>query len=104
VARSSGNVSDATTGGLRTIAFNTTGDYPATYTLTAGALYGVGVCHVGSTTAPVLRKRDMGISPPLGTPIYAFKRSLFVSGANECPTTIAATASWSIQLFWFGLT
>lgn len=104
VARSSGNATDAVTAGVITVAFNTTGGYPASYVLSAGGLYGIGVCHVGSSTAPVLRKRDMGIAPPLGSPIYAFKRSLFVSGGNECPATIAANTPWSIQLFWFGLT
>lgn len=104
VARSGGTITDATTAGVTTIAFNTTGGYAATYALVAGTKYATGVCQVGGTTIPVIRNKSVGAAPPLSTPAYAFKRVGFVGGAGDCPTSVAFNQPWGTTMPWIALT
>jgi hypothetical protein len=64
-----------------TRALNTTGGYPATYTLTAGTRYGVGVIAVG-TTMPQLS----GTTPPFEIATLAPKISAARSSQSDLGT------------------
>ena len=64
-----------------TRAFNTTGGYPSTYTLTAGTRYGVGVIAVG-TTMPTLS----GTAPPFEIATLAPKISAARSSQSDLGT------------------
>lgn len=64
-----------------TRSFNTTGGYPATYTLNAGTRYGVGVIAVG-TTMPTLS----GTTPPFEIATLAPKLSAARTGQSDLGT------------------
>jgi hypothetical protein len=61
---------------------NTTGGYPATYTLTAGTRYGIGVVIVG-TTPPTLAGKAIAVGVSSLTP----RTNGTISGQSDLPTT-----------------
>lgn len=61
---------------------NTTGGYPATYTLTAGTRYGIGVVIVG-TTPPTLAGKALAVGVSSLTP----KTNGTITGQSDLPTT-----------------
>lgn len=103
VARSSGAIGDISTNGLVTVAFNTTGGYPATFTTITGAKYGLGLCQAGATTVPNFIRKTLVVTDPNATPVYAFKRCVFIGGAGDCPTTVAAAQGWGTFMPWIAL-
>lgn len=104
VARSSGAIADAASSGFATIAFNTTGGYPASYSITSESVLAVGVCQNAAGTPPSLKAKSFGgFVPAGGNPMYTVKRSILVGAASDCPTTIAAGQAWGTQIPWIGL-
>jgi hypothetical protein len=58
VARTANDTTMAGTSSvLQSRAFDTTGGFPSTYTLTAGSVYALGVLWVGTTTAPIVYRK-----------------------------------------------
>jgi hypothetical protein len=77
-----------------TRAFNTTGGYPATYTLNAGTRYGVGVIVVG-TTMPSLGLRAVNVALASLTP----RMSGTLTSQSDLPASATITTSQQSQPF-----
>ncbi|NBW14222.1 MAG: hypothetical protein EBR82_40110, partial [Caulobacteraceae bacterium] len=87
VARTANDTTIGATGStLQSRAFDTTGGYPSTYTLTAGSLYGFGLISVG-TTAPT--KYNLTIQNTFSNLIQ--KTGLFKSSQSDLSTV----GAWS---------
>lgn len=100
VARTSGSFSDCTTTGLVSLAFNTTGGYPATYAIGQGDVFAIGLIGTGATTAYGIKYQNIAVAPGSGQTIHRVKRALVVTGQTDCPTSVASTASWNTILPW----
>jgi len=86
VARSASTSVTTTAGGLTTRAFDTTGGYPATYTLTAGTRYAIGVYGVGATGAQILSLTG-------GTGVFAVVPIMSRLQASQSDLTLGISAS-----------
>lgn len=92
-------------GGWPILAFNTGGGYPATYTLTRGYGYGVGIVQAGSTGTPVIRCKDHSNTIPAVPSFGPFPRCYAITAQTDCPTTIlpAPQSPTGRYVPWIGL-